>query len=634
MARLPIYTQQTVVGAPQASMSAAAAPYGALADIGGSLADIGVQMKRREDVIDRVQKLGTFDTEAVQMLEAMQSTGDISTKETVDSFYQGLRARADELIESHNGTSQSRAELQAQLYNQVEQYNRTAMGEQIKAQKMMIASNVETKANELSVTATFAPGEVINALSEFDDHLLKIADSMSPQELEEYRKNGRAQIASGSINGFLQQGDLANARKLLKDTQIGTMLPPKESQRIALTISAEEGRRAAAATATTNNVTAWQSFLGRELSPQEAQRASQVNPFAKNKSIPEQIVELEMITGKPATQADIDRMLKRNQSEPGFGNSLQGRALDYVNSNAEAFAAGLLSPDEGRRFVASYNAAYGAKMVRDPMTGLFTEQAPSVPQFVQDSFESGQQYYGGVVSPKAGPQFEGTAQVGSSMADQTVPQTQAAQTGGSAAATAPATQAATQTAAQGQQPSVAERTLWSRRENLVGVGVGVESGVAGAPLGIGEAIVNPARAQQLRSDRQYATTITNNLVTALQNNPRYPEGERQAILKEVNIGPEVFTSMPAFEGKLLGINQVVTEREIRAREAMNTSISADARQGYMDAIPVLQDFRRQMGLPTYLPNVEALRKYPDMYPPGSQVIDSQGNIFIVPGGRQ
>lgn len=623
MARLPIYTQQTTVGAPQASMSAAAAPFGALAEVGASLADIGVQMKRREDVIDRVQKLGSFDTEAVQMLEAMQSTGDIATKETVDSFYQGLRARADELIGSHNGTSQSRAELQAQLYNQVEQYNRTAMGEQIKAQKMMIANNVETKANELSITSTFAPGEIINALSQFDDHLLGIGDSMSPQELETYRRNGRAQIASGAINGFLQQGDLVNARKLIKDTAIGGMLPPKESQRMVLNIAAEEGRRATAAAKSTNNVTSWQSFLNRELTPQEIARAAQVDPFAKNKSIPEQIVELEMITGQPATQADIDRLLKRSADQPGFGNSLEGRSLDYINQNAEAFAAGILSPDEGRRFVAAYNSVYGTKQVRDPMTGLFTSQSPSIPQFVQDALDSGQQYYGGVIPPTAGG-FGGTVTVGGV--------TPAAPAAPSAAASGEPTAPTAPTAPGGQGTSVVERTLWQRRENLVGVGAGVESAVAGAPLGIGEALVDPGRAQQLRSDRQYATTITNNLVAALQNNPRYPEGERQAIRNEVNIGPEVFTSAPAFEGKLLGINQVVTEREIRAREAMTTNISGDARQGYMDAIPVLQNFRRQLGLPTYLPNVEALRKYPDMYPPGSQVIDSQGNIFIVPGG--
>ena len=623
MARLPIYTQQTTVGAPEVSMGAAAAPFGALAEAAGGLAEIGAQMKRREDTIDRVQKLGTFDTEAVQMFEGMRSTGDIGVKETTDAFFEGLRARADELISQHRGTSQSRAELTAQLYNQVEQYNRMAIGEQIKAQHETIANNVQMKTAELSTATAFAPAEVINSLAMFDDHLNQIADSMSPQQLTEYRNNGRAQIASSAINGFLRAGDLTNARKLLRDTQIGGMLKPQESRALVFTVAAEEGRRAAAAAAVTNNVRSWQSVLGRDLTPEEASRAAGVDPFARNQSVASQIVELELITGQPATQNDIDRLLNRSQDEPGFGNSLAGRAEDYLINNSDAFAAGMLSPDEARRFVSSFSSNYGPKESRDPITGTTRVIQPSVPEWLQSAMETGSRYYGGVT----GPTVDGSRVGSTGPTSQSQPAPQVSPDAGQQ----PMDQQPAAPDA-GQQPSVVERTLWERIDNLVGVGTALQSKVGGAPFGIGEAIVDPDLTRQLRADRQYATTITNNLVAALANNPKYPEGERKMLKEEVDIGPEAFTSRAAFEGRMLGINQAVTEREIRAREALTTDISADARRGYMDAIPVIETFRRQLGLPTYLPNAEALQKYPDMYPPGSQVIDAQGNIFIVPGG--
>ena len=639
MARLPIYTQQTGVGAPEVSMGAAAAPFGALAEVAGGLAEIGAQMKRREDTIDRVQKLGTFDTEAVQMFEGMRSTGDIGVKETTDAFFEGLRARADELISQHRGTSQSRAELTAQLYNQVEQYNRMAIGEQIKAQHETIANNVQMKTAELSTATAFAPAEVINSLAMFDDHLNQIADSMSPQQLTEYRNNGRAQIASSAINGFLRAGDLTNARKLLRDTQIGGMLKPQESRALVFTVAAEEGRRAAAAAAVTNNVRSWQSVLGRDLTPEEASRAAGVDPFARNQSVASQIVELELITGQPATQNDIDRLLNRSQNEPGFGNSLAGRAEDYLINNYEAFAAGMLSPEEGRRFVSSFNNNYGPKEFRDPITGTTRVIQPSAPEWLQSAMETGSRYYGGVTGPtvdgsrvgSTGPtsQSQPAPQVSPDVGQQPMDQQPAPQVSPDAGQQPMDQQAV---APAGQQPSVAERTLWQRIDNLVGVGTAIESKVAGAPFGIGEAVVDPARTQQLRADRQYATVITNNLVAALANNPKYPEGERKMLKEEVDVGPEAFTSRPALRGRMLGINQAVTEREIRAREALTTDISADARRGYMDAIPVIETFRRQLGLPTYLPNDEAWRKHPDMYPPGSQAIDSQGNLFTIPGG--
>jgi hypothetical protein len=614
MARLPIYTQQTTVGAPEVSMSAAAAPFGAAAQIGGALSEIGAQMKRREDVIDRVDKLGTFDTEAIQMLEAIRTTGNIASKDSTNDFYQGLRARADELVESHSGTSTSRAELKAQLYNQVEQYHRSAIGEQIKVQHQMIATNVQQKANELALTATFAPSEITNSLAQFDDHLNSIADSMSPQQLTEYRNAGRADIASGAINGFLQRGDLKNARKMLRETQIGTMLPAKEAQKFALTISAEEGKAAAAAAGATRNINNWQSFLGRELTAQEASRARSMDPFAKNKSIPEQIVEMELITGQPVNQADIDRLFKRTADEPGFGNTLKGRALDYVTNNSEAFAAGMMDEPEARRFLAAYNEAYGPTYRKDPDTDEWVQIKPSVPQYLQDALETGSRRYGGMAPAPASTVASETASASAAPAPSDAPEAAPTQPAAPAAPAAPARA--------GEQSSV-----WQRRQNLVGPVAGTKSAVFGIP-GVGPSIVDPAEGRQIEADRTFAQNASRDLIRVLQNNPRFAEGERQAIEKEVGITPEFFRSLESFEGKLIGINQSLYEREQEARDTLNSRVSGDERKRALDNINAIDQFRRKLGIPPYVSSPQEV--FERGYPPGSEVMGPGGRVYIVP----
>jgi hypothetical protein len=432
---------------------------------------------------------------------------------------------------------------------------------------------------------------------------------------------------SGAVNGFLQRGDFATARKMLKDPSIGGMLPPNQAQKMVLDISAGEGRVAAEGRKEANNLRRWSSLLNRPLTAEESQRARSVDPSGSNKSNAEQIVELELVTGKKATQADINRIFKIKTEEPGgeFGNSLQGRAVNYVTNNAEAFAAGILPPDEGRRYLAAVNEAYKETYRKDPDTGQWTPIRVSMPQFVQDAVESGSRYYGGMANAPANAQPSAAAP-----APTTAPAPAAAPSAMPSATAAPAAAPAAESPQTSPAPSAAGRTVWDRRTNIAGPTAGAKAAVFGVP-GVGPAVVNPTEGRAIQADRTYAEGVSRDLIRVLQNNPRFAEGERKAIEQEIAIGPEFFRSVESFEGRLYGINQTVTQREIDARETLTRQVPAEERQRAMTNINAIQQFRRQLGLPAYAPSPDVVRKNPEMYPPGSQIIDSNNKVYIVPG---
>ena len=85
MARLPIYEQQTSAKTGRVTPQEMGAGTGqALGQMGSVVADIGLNMKRREDTLDRVRLFGEFDTFAQQSFEALGSE-DIANKATVRS---------------------------------------------------------------------------------------------------------------------------------------------------------------------------------------------------------------------------------------------------------------------------------------------------------------------------------------------------------------------------------------------------------------------------------------------------------------------------------------------------------------------------------------------------------------------
>jgi hypothetical protein len=109
----------------------------------------------------------------------------------------------------------------------------------------------------------------------------------------------------------------------------------------------------------------------------------------------------------------------------------------------------------------------------------------------------------------------------------------------------------------------------------------------------------------------------------LQNNPKFAEGERKAIEKEINIGPEIFKSVESYESRLVGINQSLQDRLNDAQKTLTSNISGDERKRAMDNVNAIKLFREKLGLPVMVKTEADVQTLT----PGTRFMDPNGREY-------
>jgi hypothetical protein len=129
--------------------------------------------------------------------------------------------------------------------------------------------------------------------------------------------------------------------------------------------------------------------------------------------------------------------------------------------------------------------------------------------------------------------------------------------------------------------------------------------------------------RQADADRVYVENASRDLVRVLQNNPKFAEGERKAIEKEISVGPEMFRSVESYEGKLIGINQSLQDRLNDAQQTLTSQVSLEERKRATDNINAITQFRQKLGLPVMVKTAEDAQRLT----PGTRFMDPSGNEF-------
>lgn len=607
MAKLPVYEQQTRAESPVATAESMGGSMArATQDIGRTLADIGETMQRREDVIEGVGNNNTFNNDTVKEFEAIRVDQSIASKGTVEKFQQTMRQRADTLINGYKGSGSGRATLRAQLDNQIGNYTRMALGEQIKAQHNLIGKAVEQSANSLALTAGMAPDQYVNALSEFDTKLDQFADAIPKDLMEQYRQSGRSQIATNAVNSLINSGQYDSAKALMSDPTIAPLMTADFGRQASMNIAVGTYKKEQDIARQNQNVAKYTMALGRNLTPEEQIKVRML-PEKKNMTAADEIMQLEIIQGKPASQAQVSDILGVKGQ---FGDSLQGRALNYITDNATRYANGMMTPEERLNFEVSYNEAYKPIEKTDPVTGMITKITPAIPPFIQQAMSRGARFGGGgAPRPAAPPAMPG---------------------GGGGGGGAPAASSVAPVQAGEGQPIPSnpsdQRSIWDRRANIVGPVATARSAIQAVP-GVGPAaatsVFGAEETRQADADRVYVENASRDLVRVLQNNPKFAEGERKAIEKEISVGPEMFRSVESYEGKLIGINQSLQDRLNDAQKTLTSQVSLEERKRATDNINAITQFRQKLGLPVMVKTAEDAQRLA----PGTRFMDPSGNEF-------
>jgi hypothetical protein len=631
MAKFPIYEQQTVPGAVRASgQDFGAGVAEATGQMAGVVADIGIRMKRREDVIERVQLASEFDKWAQDSLTALNDTGDIGTKATVDQYTNGLREKAAEIVKRHGGGGGSRAELQAQIENQAAQYAKSATAAQVKAQQTIIGSTVEQKVNELAISATFAPDKMFDMFTELDRTIDMLGDAMSPQLASQYKEAGRSKIAQGTISRLLTNGNYTTAKTIMENPEVGKYLDPDSSRRFGIEIAVDEGKQAEETRRVEREVQGWTTRLKRDLTPEEVIKVKSL-PAKKSEMTPsDKIVEYELVTGKPATQAVIDEMFDVGASGGAsgmFGNSLQGRALSIVTENAVAYANGMLSPDQARQYEASLAEAYKPLQRPNPVTGQIETITPTIPGFVRQAADQGSRFYGGGALTSRASQ--GAAMPGQRIqytdpSGRVIGQTTVGPDGNWTIQdrNAPPEQGG---AAGGMQPAPqGEKTIWEMAPDIAGPAPAIKAGVGQIPY-VGSMVGGGGETAE---NRAYVKTQVSRMVDALSINPRNPVALVEMIRKEIDVDPKIMDDPAAYRKRIEGVSRALTERLVEETNAGNDpSLPAKTRQDALDVANTIRNFQQKL-MPPQVKNRAELDKLG--LPSGSKFLDPNGVMRQVP----
>lgn len=243
----------------------------------------------------------------------------------------------------------------------------------------------------------------------------------------------------------------------------------------------------------------------------------------------------------------------------------------------------------------------------DPVTGTVQKITPTAPKFAEEAMRRGSAIYGGLSAGVTQPSGVGGRQneleyaasllngrLGTVAIPPSSPFYDQSQPPGQTSMVPAATES-----------PVKGRGLWSMASKIAGPVAGVARwwGSGPIPMGMGQEEV---------AAEQYVINQQKSLVRALQQNPRYAEGERKSIEQDIAIKPETMGNPRAFQLRLVEIGKYIDEElRFNAKVLQNpTGTTVQQRQQAMQSNAALSQFYDQLELPIRVKSLGEAQKLP------------------------
>lgn len=312
----------------------------------------------------------------------------------------------------------------------------------------------------------------------------------------------------------------------------------------------------------------------------------------------------DIIKSEARVQAEKEKNLGKAAKGP-FGSGVTGETLNIFTKLAPDYAAGTLTPEQDRVFLAAVtNYTQPQERVEertDPVTGnksyVTIQSRPELPSFVRSAL-----------------QLRGTALPSVS----TAPASSGGKPGAKTTANAPAV-AGDISEASGSVPAnvpaeakdayVAlstpedQKTLWNQRHLVAGPIPYIKTLPVFRVFGQIDAKADEGRT--------FFDSARRSLIKALAANPRYPVSEMQAIEKEIDIAPAFFDNPDSLGNRLIGIEDFLNQRlKAAQKDAVNPNFPVASRQAALDEIKELKNFSKVAGIPPRVYTIEEVQALP------------------------
>lgn len=325
----------------------------------------------------------------------------------------------------------------------------------------------------------------------------------------------------------------------------------------------------------------------------EVERAARLAAFqATEKEIEStRAANIKLLESQRKTFADI----VKSDGGGAFGKSLTGRIANMFSSDlVTRFAKGETKPEEDRQFLTAITQYTQPVESKDPVTGNIILRKPELPSHVTLALQTrnlnpkaalamGTEEKPAVPAPKVGAIPTTTEMADRSVATEKPPAVTSVPT--ATALTAP-------------------QTMWELAPFFAGPVPAVASSVAKVP-GLGDV------APQMQQAVTFVNAAKRDLIKNLQNNPRFPEGERKAIEKEIDIGANVLDNPAAVKNRMVAIDDFLFKRQQNEeRASKDDTLPTATRQAALQAANELRNFRTTMGVPTKVTTIDQVKALP------------------------
>jgi len=304
----------------------------------------------------------------------------------------------------------------------------------------------------------------------------------------------------------------------------------------------------------------------------------------------------DIIKSEARVQAEKEKNLGKAAKGP-FGSGVTGETLNIFTKLAPDYAAGTLTPEQDRVFLAAVtNYTQPQSRVEErtnPDTGVKSYDTivsrPELPDFVRSALQLRGTALPNVAAPVTSGKVSPPAAAGE-IGD--VP--------GSVPADVPA-EAKGAYWALSTPPE--KKTLWNQRYLVAGFVPYIKTMPVLRVFGQVD-----AKAEEARS---FFNSGKNQLVRSLSANPRFPVEEMKRIEKEIDIAPAFFDNPTSLGSRLIGIDDFLSKRlENARRDAVNQDFTLDARKAARDEIREIENFQKVAGIPQRVYTIEEVQALP------------------------
>ena len=564
-----------------------------VAALAGSAEETGNRIRTRREVVDKVRAVDAYRTSAMSEYRRLATEADISDPKISEQFAMQLRDQQDQLLNEWQGSPESKVAL----FEDINQFRSSLVDQvavdQIAEGRRRIGQDLTGFINNLSTQAYEDPSQIMGLVKDAEDRIAQYAPGLSPEEEDVYRMSAGQLIIGQAVTRMLDSGEVDGAEEALAKPGVSEIMDPTTMREIRTRINTQRKAKNQAQLEAQQDLQYAATMLGKpvdQLSASERMAASRIK-FEENKTFSDVIADAETFFGGPLSEEQIGSIYTNYQQKMGmvpsgnsFGDSLSGRTMNIMTNEAPAFAAGLMDPQEERRFLAAVTQHQQPQ--RDPITGMVT--TPGLPPFVDDALKQRGYRWDTLSGKLLSPGEMSMSETAQSNANQQL-----------MSARLPA-----------------EQTVWGMANNVAGIGPAFVEMAGRSPVG-GENMENHAVSQSLAKITMYQKE----LVRALHNNQRYPETERQAIEEDISIDNKIWDNPASYRNRLIGIDDALALRQDVALNMMNDALVD--RQTKIEArniFNLIVDFRNRLGIP---PRINSPEEAMQLAP---------GSLFIAPDG--